>query len=198
MSTALYTRNSGGADVLGVDQLARSLTVIVAPYDQPATVEYRGEIWTEAFAPGAFDSLAGIDPQRIRVCREHNRADAVGKVLRFDTRSPLGLIAEIRIAKTQRGDDTLGLAAEGMLSASAGFAVDPTSGQTLDRTRRIRRITHALLDHIGLVMQPAYDGAQVLAVRSAVDAYLSDPLVAWAQQRTDPVWTWARRRTGRR
>ena len=31
---------------------SRTITVIVAPYDQPATVEYRGELWTEAFAPG--------------------------------------------------------------------------------------------------------------------------------------------------
>ena len=55
---------------------------------------------------------------------------------------------------------TLGLAAEGMLSASAGFGINPRSGQILDRARRVRRITNAYLDHIALVMQPAYDGAR--------------------------------------
>ena len=48
---AIDTR-AAGAEVLGVDYPSRTITVIVAPYDQPATVGYRGELWTEAFAPG--------------------------------------------------------------------------------------------------------------------------------------------------
>ncbi len=36
-------------------------------------------------------------------------AATVGKVMRFDTTDPRGLVADIRIAATQRGDDTVGL-----------------------------------------------------------------------------------------
>ena len=85
-----------------------------------------------------------------------------------------------------------------MLSASVGFGVHP-GGEQLDRFTRTRRVTHGYLDHIALVQAAAYDAAQVLAVRSHIDRYLHDPLVVWAQHRTDPIFQWARRRTaGRR
>jgi HK97 family phage prohead protease len=148
-----------------------------------------------------MDSVNNIDPQRIRVNRDHNRADVVGKVVRFDTRDPRGLVADIRIAATSRGDDTLGLAAEDMLSASVGFGINSRTGQILDRARRVRRITNAFLDHIALTMAPAYAGAEVLAVRSAtpaLDGYLNDPVVVWAEMRCDPVMRWADRRLGKR
>ena len=81
-----------------------------------------------------------------------------------------------------------------MLSASIGFAVPP-GGEILDRFNRTRTITRAFLDHLALVQAAAYD-APVLAVRSAVDNYLSDPVFVWAAQRCDPVFNWARRRLG--
>ena len=197
MSTAvaIHTRDAG-ADVLAVDWPDRTIRIIAAPYGEYAQVVYRGQTWREVFRPGAFDSLASIDPETVRVNREHSRADAVGKCVAFDTRDPRGLVATIRIARTPRGDDTLALAAEDMLSASVGFGVHP-DGERLDRFARTRTITSAWLDHLALVQAAAYDTAKVLAVRSAVDAYLSDPLFVWAQQRGDPLFRWARQRTRR-
>jgi HK97 family phage prohead protease len=194
---SLHTRAGAGAEVLGVNWSERIVSVIVVPWEQPTLVEHHGEIWEEVFSKGAFDSLAGTDAQRIRVNREHARADAIGKALAFRTRDPRGLIAELRIARTQRGDDSLALASENMLSASAGFIVKP-GGVIVDRARRARRITSAYLDHIALVMQPAYDGAEVLAVRTAtpnLDELTNDPIFAWAKLRTDPLFVWARRRS---
>lgn len=196
--TATLTINTraAGAEVLAVDWPDRTIRIIAAPYGEYAPVVYRGQTWREVFRPGAFDSLASINPETVRVNREHSRADAVGKCIAFDTRDPRGLIATIRIARSARGDDTLALAAEDMLSASVGFGVYP-DGERLDRFARTREIIHAHLDHLALVQAAAYHGATVLAVRSAIDAYLNDPIYAWARQRTNPVWTWARRRTRR-
>ncbi|BDB44558.1 MULTISPECIES: HK97 family phage prohead protease [Mycobacterium] len=185
---------AAAAEVLDVDPQQRHITVIAAPYGQYATVLFRGQPWRETIYPGAFDDAA-TNPEKIRVCREHNRSDLVGKVVHFDTNDPRGLIAQIRVARTQRGDDTLGLAAERMLSASVGFGVHP-GGERLDHATRTRQVLHGWLDHLALVMAPAYDAAQVLAVRATphLDQLAGDPVFAWAALRTDAI-AWARHRT---
>jgi phage head maturation protease len=45
---------------------------------------------------------------------------------------------------------------------SAGFAIAPGGDEWRGKYRRVRR---AVLDHVALVPQPAYQGAQVTAVR---------------------------------
>lgn len=140
----------------------RTVTVIAVPYEEPAIVEYRGQVWTEIFDRSAF--RGGADPgRRVPVNRDHDRTRIVGKVVQFDTADPRGLLVSIRIANTVLGDETLSLAADDMLSASVGFAV-PKGGERLDRARRVRRILTARLDHIALVSAPAYDGARIVGV----------------------------------
>ncbi len=188
----INTRAATGTEVLGVNWSDRIITLVVVPYEEPALVEYAGQIWQESFSRGAF---ARLDPQRtVRANREHDSGKVVGRVLRFDTRDPRGLVADIKIAKTPLGDETLSLADEDMLSASVGFGVNPRTGQVLDRAARTRRIIDAVVDHVSLVMSPAYSGARVLAVRSAtphLDHFLADPVIVWAH----PVFQWARRRS---
>jgi HK97 family phage prohead protease len=150
-------------------------------------------VWQEVFEPGAFDSLDGTDPQRVRVNRDHDRSAVVGSVIRFDTHDHRGLVAEVRIARTDRGDETLQLAAERMLFALIGFGIR-RGGEQLDHVNRRRRVTSARLDYVSLVMSPAYSGARVLAVRSAIDAHLDNPTTAWVQMRLDPAFRWARQR----
>ena len=102
-----------------------------------------------------------------------------------------GLVADLKIAKTLRGDDTLALAEDDCLSSSVGFGVRP-SDQVLDRNAMQRRINRAWLDHIGLVEDPAYAGADVLGVRDTIgaqarsgqpletpllDDFLADPII---------------------
>jgi len=138
-------------------------------------VPYRGGVWRGLFEAGAFDSVDAA-PEKVRVNREHNTADAVGKVVSFNPYDPCGLIADIRIAPTPRGDDTLILASEGMLSASVGFGVH-RNGEILDHGNHIRRVTRAWLDHLALVQTAAYSGAKVLAVCATrkLDAFRNDP-----------------------
>lgn len=157
--TRVETRTAPASDV---DTRNRTITVIAVPYEQPTEVIWRSEIWTEVFSRGAF---TGVEPQagRIRVNRDHNKSRTVGKVVRFDPNARAGLIADIRIAPTLLGDETLALAADDCLSASVGFAV-PTGGARADKRTMTRRINTAILDHIALVESPAYAGASVQGV----------------------------------
>lgn len=163
-----------GAKVDAVDFAQRLITVIAAPYDEAAEVQYRQEIWHEYFMRGAFDAVAS-SPHRIRVNRDHNKGRTVGKAVQLWPQRQEGLVTELRIAKTELGDETLALADEDCLSASVGFGVKP-NGQELDRRTMTRRITKAYLDHIALVEAPAYTGAQVLDVRNPAPAVLAASL----------------------
>jgi phage head maturation protease len=184
---------STALEVADVNVKARIITVIAVPYEQPASVFYRGEPWEEVFSRSAFDGIEKR-PNRVRVNREHVRGDTVGKAVSFYPSRTEGLVADLKIAKTLRGDDTLALAEDDCLSSSVGFSVLP-SDQMLDRQTHTRRINKAWLDHIGLVEDPAYAGADVLGVRDALnsrtdtrerldtpvlDDFLTDPLIRQA------------------
>jgi phage head maturation protease len=159
---------SATAEVADVNRKQRLITVLAVPYERPAKIEYRGEVWDEMFTRSAFDGIEKR-PQRIRVNREHVRGDTVGKAVAFYPDRNEGLVAELRIAETLRGNDTLALAEDDCLSSSIGFGVLP-SNQVLDRKLMQRRINKAWLDHIALVEAPAYEGADVLDVRDLLGA----------------------------
>jgi HK97 family phage prohead protease len=168
----------------------RIVTVIVAPYEQPTNVMWRGEVWTESFERSAWDGIE-TRPNRVRANRAHNKEMTCGKAVRFFPKHPKGLVAEIRMAKTPRGDETLELCRDDCLSVSAGFAALP-SDQIIDRANRSRRIKTAYLDHISFVEDPAYPGAEVLDVREneiiipdeptilgpSIQDWLNDPVFA--------------------
>jgi phage head maturation protease len=146
------------AEVADVVEAKRLVTMVAAPYDEPALVEYRGRMVRESFAPLAF---AGVEkrPGRVVVNRDHDHQRLVGRAIEF--REGGGLIATAKVAETPVGDESLELARIGALSASVGMYVD-LRGQVVTSTTR--RITRAWLDHLALVPQPAYPGAVVLSV----------------------------------
>jgi HK97 family phage prohead protease len=145
---------------VATDKTNRMTTLVAVPYESPAVVAFRGQTGRETFARGAFDD---IGTRACRVNRSHDRGRTIGKVVSFDPTDPRGLVAELRIARTPLGDETLTLAAEGCLSCSIGFSV-PTGGEVLDHRTRVRRINRAVVDHISLVEDPAYADAVVLEV----------------------------------
>jgi phage head maturation protease len=188
LSRPIEIRSS--TEIAEVDSRQRIITLLTVPYERWAKVEYRGEVWDEVFSRTAFDGIEKR-PQRVRVNREHLRGDTVGKAVAFYPDRAEGLVSEVRISKTLRGDDTLALAEDDCLSSSVGFGVLP-SNQVLDRRLMQRRINTAWLDHIALVESPAYEGADVLDVRDAIDPpagsgvplltpvlddFLTDPLI---------------------
>lgn len=150
----------------------RVVTVIAVPYEQPADVEYLNDVYQEVFERGSMDHLI-TRPHRVRVNREHNKSRTVGKVIKFLPERPDGLVADIRIAKTPLGDETLDLAAEDCLSSSIGFAA-PAQWTTVDRRAKTRRIKSAYLDHISFVESPAYANADVIGVREQIAQQLND------------------------
>ncbi len=153
------------AEVLGVSFPDRTIELVVIPYEQEAVVRYGSRMVRESVARGAFD---GIERRanRVRVNRDHELQRTVGRAIAFHPSRENGLVADVRIARTDLGDETLTLAEDGILDASAGFLPMPGGEQWSDMRKRVR-ITKAWLGHIALTPEPAYDGAEVLAVRSA-------------------------------
>lgn len=181
------------ATVGAVNFAQRIIEMVAVPYEEEAVVEYRGEFWKESFDRGSFDGLEKR-PNRVKAFREHDPAKLVGKALAFHPSRDEGLVAEVRVANTSLGDETLSLASEDMLDVSVGFAARP-SDQVLDRQSRTRRIRKAFLDHLAFVAQPAYAGAHVVAVRSSeAVADQAEPLIT---PNVDEVLGWLSVRSSR-
>ena len=191
----LFTRSAVVAEVKPKQRL---IELIAVPYEQEAEIAWRGEMWREVFSRSAFNGLQD-HAGRVPVNREHDRLFQVGKVVRFDPQHPEGLFTRVQIARTERGDDTLALAEDDMVSASVGYYVKSPRDVQLDKRTMHRRVNRAFLEHLALVGDPAYDNARVLAVRSPepdlrpplpatplLDTFLDDDVLRWARDRARP------------
>ena len=143
---------------------ARMIELIVMPYEREAIVNYAGRQIREVCTRGAFEK---IDPGRRRVYanRDHDPNRAIGKAVAIRD-DPEGLVGTFLISETDLGDETLQLADDGILDASAGFRIKP-EGETWHERRTLRRLTKVWLHHVALTPDPAYEDARVLAVRTA-------------------------------
>lgn len=176
----------------------RLIDLIIVPYDQEADVLWRGDIWHETHDRNAYRGLEN-HAGRVQVNREHVKGDTVGKLVAADPSHEAGLFGRVKIYSTPRGDETLTLAEEGGAFPSIGFRVNSFADQRIDRRSMTRRIMRGFVDHVAFVEDPAYVGAEVLAVRAGqsgltvaetplpetpnLDEWLSDPTFAWAAQR---------------
>lgn len=151
------------AFVESVDFESREITLIAVPYNETAIVEYRGQILEEHVEPGAF---AGIEAssEDVTVNRDHKPDRVIGKAVAYDTADQRGLVTTLKVSRTPLGDETLQLAADGVLKASVGMLVRRSDQIVQNGKRAIKR---AFLDHIALLPNPAYKGAAVLSVRQA-------------------------------
>lgn len=147
-----------------VDFAQRTIEVRVIPYNEETElVEFQGKMLRERVEPGA---LKAIDPNatRITVNRDHDYARTVGKIT--DLRDePTGAVGVVKISNTPLGDETLQLADDRVLGASAAMMVPRSGMEVRNGLRRIFRI--GVLDHVALLPNPAYAGAEVLDVRAA-------------------------------
>jgi HK97 family phage prohead protease len=155
------------AEVVGVSFPERIIELVVIPYERETIVPHPREnrLITEVISRGAFD---GIERRanRVKVNRDHKAERTVGKAVSFHPSREEGLVSKVRISRTPLGDETLELAEDEVLDASAGFAPLGQHGE-LWETRNRCRIHKAFLGHIALVPEAAYEDARVLAVRSA-------------------------------
>ena len=121
---------------------------------------------TESFERGAFAKTLQERGDRIPLYQQHESRTTlpVGTSVSWQNTDD-GLIADFRMARTERAREVLELAEDGMVSGlSVGFVpIRNRSEMRGDRQHVVR--VEARLDHVGFVAQPAYDDARVLAVR---------------------------------
>lgn len=149
------------ATPLGVRHEHREIELIAIPYNETARVfRRRQQRWVdESVDPEAFAGVTG----KVSVNRAHDVERPLGWVSKMQPGDPRGLRSLLRIARTPAGDEALELADEGLLSASVGFMA---IGEQWSSDRATVKVTKARLAHIALTGDPAYAGAEVLAVRS--------------------------------
>lgn len=150
------------AQTLEVRAPERVIEIVVAPYEEPTPVLRRDGWIVETIARGAYDGIEHR-ARRVKVNRDHDLGKTVGRAVALHPSRQVGLVAELRISETPLGDESLALASDGALDASAGFR---PIAETWSRDRTERRVERAWLGHIALVPDPAYEGANVLDVRS--------------------------------
>jgi HK97 family phage prohead protease len=143
----------------------RTIELIAVPYNSETVVEYRGRQIVEVMANTAF-ARVNMQPNRdrMRAFRDHDMRKVVGRVAHLEPFDPVGLRAEIRVSRTQLGDETLALAEDGIIDASVAFAIPDADGEDWQGLNR-RTVRRAWLDHIALTPDPAYADARVLGIR---------------------------------
>jgi len=147
------------ASTVEVHRTRRELDLLIVPAERPTRIHERSRSYTEVFSHGAF---SGCDASRVRVNLYHQRERVIGKALQLDPWDELGLTGTVKLARTRDADEALALIDDDILGVSAGFAPLEGGEQWRGDHRRVRR---ALLHHIALVDEAAYDGARVLNVR---------------------------------
>lgn len=162
------------AQLADVKFAERLISLMVMPYEVETDVPHLGRMIREVCSRGAFDKIDATR-RRFTVNRGHDLEHPIGKAISFDPDHPDGLTAELRIAHTALGDETLQLASEGLLDASAGFL---PKAMTWNRERTLRRLEKVWLHHVALTPDPAYPDARVLAVRQAPPPPLVAPVGA--------------------
>lgn len=153
------------ANLVGVSFPERTIELIVVPYETPVDVPWGGRQVRETIARSAFEGIQRR-ANRVPVNVDHSETvpSTIGRAIAFHPSREEGLVAELKIARTQLGDHTLELAADDNLGASAGFQVK--KGGLQWQSRDAYRVVKAFLKHIAMTPDPAYEGARVLAVRT--------------------------------
>jgi phage head maturation protease len=167
------------AEVASVSYPQRLVTLVVMPYETETTIVEGGREFVEVVTRGAFDGIQVKNGHRLArivpLNRDHQETRTIGQATAFHPDRPEGLVADVHISRTVLGEETLELANDGVLGASAGFALLRKNGRTgppvpdaeVWETRSRRRLNRLYLDHIALTPTPAYAGATpVLAVRA--------------------------------
>jgi phage head maturation protease len=181
-------RSGTGYEVAEVNFPKRIVTVLAMPYERPTQIVGRGRVYTEVVSRTAFVG-AEKRASQIRANRDHSWDKLVGKIVGLHPSRKEGLVAEVRMFKTDIGERTLVECDEGGLDASAGFLLLRQNGNTgpvyadaevWEQNHTVRRLNRLRLDHLAFVPNPAYPDAAVLDVRSGDAAAQELPASAFA------------------
>jgi hypothetical protein len=156
--------------VRDVEQEERTVTGIVAPYDEVTYLVADPD--GERIRRGAFNRSIGYhhDPERrggpgVPLFRDHNHSVKVGRSVGFEE-EPGGLVGTFKVLDGPEGDKLMDHLRYGNVdSFSVGFQpIDAPIGKD-----GVREIREARLVEVSAVALPAYGGARVLAVRLGGD-----------------------------
>jgi uncharacterized protein len=88
--------------------------------------------WGDRLMPGCFAKTIQENAGRIKVCWQHDSWDLIGKPLELKE-DEIGLFTRSHISRTQRGDEALVLAADGVITEmSIGYRLVPDKFATND------------------------------------------------------------------
>ena len=149
------------------DADGRTIEGMIAPWGKPTPV-LKPTPGMESFKRGAFDKSLSESKRPIPLLVRHNEAEPAAVLTSHENRED-GHYAVFRALKTRAGDDAVELIREGLyLGLSVGGWAIPAA-TTIKRGsggRQMIERAELRLDHVGLVRTPAYEDAQVLALRS--------------------------------
>lgn len=173
------------SDIQVRDASLRQIDMRIMPWGM--TINSNGG--TESFARGAF---AGTDPKSVvLVGPEHERKFAlghdgsptlarhpVGKGLSLEERDD-GAYMTFKVANTQSGDEILALVADGIANHASIEFVELPGGTLVEnrKGRRHRTQQRVRLEAVSTTYRPAYEQAEVLAVRSEEEAEVPETTV---------------------
>lgn len=135
---------------------------LVAPFQ----TRYDTGQYVETFTASTFDKSIKERGQKIPLLEQHDSSrHPIGMSVKWE-KSMEGLIADFRLAPTERGKEAHALAQTGMVTGlSVGFIPIRNRTSQLEGRTHIERL-EARLDHVGLVTTAAYSDAKVLSVRA--------------------------------
>lgn len=150
-------------ELRGVRMDQREIDGRVAPYDATSylTPDPRGE----RILRGAFAKSIRQRETKVPLCRNHDHSRAVGMSKRW-LDQPDGLLSTFGVRPGADGDAVLEDARDGYLP---GLSVGFMPLVTRRGADGASEVAEAKLLEVSLVVIGAYDGAQVLAVRTAQD-----------------------------
>ena len=150
-----------GLELRIADTSERIVEGIVVPWNETThlTEDPRGE----RFRPGSLTRTIKERGDRVKLFRNHDHDQAVGRAVQWKAAHEGGCWAQFRIAATSAGDDVLAEVREGMLDA---FSVGFLPKRETRGGDGAREIIEAQLHEVSLCPIGAYDGARVLAMRS--------------------------------
>jgi len=137
---------------------------------------------TESFERGAFTKTLKERGHKIPLYQQHesNTTLPVGRSVSWEDTHD-GLVAEFRMARTERATEVLSLAKDGMVTGlSVGFIPIRSRTETRSTGQHVVRV-EARMHHVGFVEDPAYQEARVLSVRQfdADDPEIAPRLARW-------------------
>lgn len=141
-----------------INEETRTVEGIAVPYDQTVNI---GGAYNERFAQGSVETPTSD----VHLYYNHDKDLPIGKVVEGRS-TPEGYVVKAYISETSKGNDVYALVKDGTIRKfSIGFQPvehNVAEGNTIVRTK-------VRLAEVSLVPQPAYEGAEVLSVRSEAE-----------------------------